>query len=67
MRSDLGRILRGEKYVTVGCHQCSTIPIVRHTKTTAIRIARRHAAGTGHTVRLYIEHYQDVAPKEEDR
>lgn len=67
MRSDLGRILRSSKYVQIACHsaRCSFRGPTLHAKPAALRLARRHAALTGHTVRLYLHHYQDVEPRTE--
>jgi hypothetical protein len=60
---DLGRIIHDPAYATPICEGCAQLnrqPAM--TKTTALRVARGHVARTGHTVTIYIQHWQRVHP-----
>lgn len=68
MASGLGSILRDREYVTPRCVECAAVDTCNAmTKPAAIRRARRHAAESGHSVILYIAHYQVVRPVKADR
>lgn len=62
---DLGRILHDAEFVVPRCEVCNTLSRVpMQTKARAIATARRHAAAKGHTVTLYLTHWQRVHPPE---
>jgi hypothetical protein len=61
-RPDLGRIEHDAAFVSPRC-DCGAIPQYRTSKAKALRLARTHVASTGHTVTLWIEHWQTVNPR----
>jgi hypothetical protein len=69
--ADLGPILRDREYVVPRCagftvdrRKCEAIDSRNAlSKPAALRVARRHAAESGHSVVLYIAHYQIVRPR----
>lgn len=66
---DLGRILHDPLHVWPECEApeigkgCRALRRYG-TKAQVLRVARAHAAKTGHTVTLHIEHWQRVHPQE---
>jgi hypothetical protein len=65
--SDLSRILHDPEFVHPSCNDRSCrwgTTSGFFTKPKALRLARDHAAMTGHTVMLSISHWQLVHPKE---
>lgn len=67
--TDLGRINRDRDYVVPRCAgfvdrlACPALNQERaQPKPRAIRTARKHASDSGHTVVLYISHWQLVRP-----